>query len=146
MKNAYIFDFDYTLVITNNKLYIIKNDKRIKVLDRNTSKNYKLKSGETFDFSEFTNPYFIEKAKPYLMFNTLLKLDLNISLNVENIDIYILTARDESCKIPIHKYFYRHGIKNLPKNHIFTIGDNKGEINVPYEKGLILKKLKNIIQ
>ena len=60
-----IFDIDDTLFRTNSKVHVKKDGKTITKLSPAEFNSYKLKSGEEFDFSEFTNAQkFYKEARP----------------------------------------------------------------------------------
>ena len=61
-KGLTIFDIDETMFETKAKVKVIKDGKVIKKLDNQEFNNYKLKSGEEFDFGEFRNAQVFNKT------------------------------------------------------------------------------------
>ncbi len=60
-----IFDIDDTLFTTDTKIHIVKGGKRIKSLTPAEFNVYKVKSGESLDFSDFRSAEVFQKtAKP----------------------------------------------------------------------------------
>ena len=55
-------------------------------------------------------------------------------------DIYILTARGLSCKPYIYEYLKNNGV-DIELEHIITIGDDEGKINISKQKHKVLSKL-----
>ena len=145
-KIAYIFDFDDTLVKTNANIYILKRGKITKKITPNELNNYILKKDEEFDFKDFSDPLLILSAKKYKEWPTLLNVYKNKIMYHLNVDIYILTARDNKSKYPILTLLKRNNII-IPENNIITIGDeirssqkNRKTI-IPKLKYKYLKKL-----
>ena len=89
VKKLKIFDFDDTLVKSDSKVYVIKENGKIFSLSTLEYANYKLKPGEKFDFSEFKkvddNAKIIDKQ--FEFFKNALQ---------SNEEVVILTARMES--------------------------------------------------
>jgi len=61
-KGLTIFDIDETMFETKAKVKVIKDGKVIKKLGNQEFNNYKLKSGEEFDFGEFRNAQVFNKT------------------------------------------------------------------------------------
>lgn len=62
-----VFDIDDTLFHTSAKIGIVKNGKIVKKLTNQQYNNYKLKAGESWDFSEFKDAkIFRETSKPII--------------------------------------------------------------------------------
>ena len=60
-----IFDIDDTLFRTNSKVHVKKDGKTITKLSPAEFNSYKLKSGEEFDYNEFTSAEkFYKEARP----------------------------------------------------------------------------------
>jgi len=137
---AYIWDFDDTLVKTDAKVHVYKAGKFLKSLTPEEFNFYQKAEDEEIDVSEFKDPRIILKAKPYKMWPALQNMDAAIKQGRSTSEIFILTARSAIAKIPIWTFFRRNGI-DIPEDHIITIGDDKGEINIPEEKRKILQSL-----
>ena len=61
-KGLTIFDIDETMFKTSAKVEVKKDGKTIKKLDNQQFNNYKLKTGEKFDFGQFTNAEIFNKT------------------------------------------------------------------------------------
>jgi mRNA-degrading endonuclease YafQ of YafQ-DinJ toxin-antitoxin module len=129
-----VFDLDDTLIKSEGLVYVYKNDKFIKTLTSQEFSNYRKKSDEILDFSDFRDGSLIVNALKYKAWPTLQKL------YNDNIEIYILTGRNELLQPHIHKLLKNNKI-NIKLDHIITIGDNRGDINIALEKKKILKKM-----
>jgi len=134
VTNAHTFDFDDTLIKSDVKTLLYRDGKLIKSLTPAEYNVYKKQPNDTFDMSDFDDPTLIEQAKKYIMWPLLEKYDKE-----NNSMIYILTARHNEAKIPIFEFITKNGIKNVPIENIFTIGDNKGLINIPVEKRKVME-------
>jgi len=92
VKKLKIFDFDDTLVKSDAKVYVIKENGEIIPLSTQEYANYKLKPGEEFDFTEFkkvdNNTEIIDKQ--FEFFKNALQ---------NNEEVVILTAREESSAV-----------------------------------------------
>ena len=66
-KGLTIFDIDETMFKTSAKVEVKKNGKTIKKLDNQQFNNYKLKTGEKFDFGQFTNAEIFNKTSTVLI-------------------------------------------------------------------------------
>jgi hypothetical protein len=89
VKKLKIFDFDDTLVKSNSKVYVKKENGEIFPLSTQEYANYKLKPGEEFDFTEFKNVDINTEIidKQFEFFKDAVQ---------SNEDVVILTARAES--------------------------------------------------
>lgn len=140
LRKAYIFDFDDTLVKTDAKIHVHKNGKYLRSLTPEEFNGYQKPEDEEIDVSEFKDPRIIMKARPLKMWAALKNIDSAIKQGRTASDIFILTARSAIAQTPIYNFFKNRDI-NIPEDHIITIGDDKGEINIPEEKKKILKEL-----
>jgi HAD superfamily hydrolase (TIGR01509 family) len=140
LRKAYIFDFDDTLVKTNAKVHVYKNGKYLKSLTPEEFNSYQKAADEEIDVSEFKDPRIIMKAKPLKMWVALQNMDAAIKQGRSTSEIFILTARSAIAQTPIYNFFQKNNI-DIPEDHIITIGDDKGEINIAEEKKRILKRL-----
>ena len=134
-SEAYVFDFDDTLVKTKAKIRIFRNGNLIQSLSPSKFNLYKKNPADILDLSDFENSKMILDATPYTMWNLLQTLNDN-----PNVEMYILTARHKEAKPFIYKLLLNKGI-NISFNNIYTIGDNLGLCNIPEEKKKILKKI-----
>lgn len=129
MKKAFVFDFDDTLATTDASVlvhgvggccvgYIIE-------LSASDFNNYKLKSGERFDFSEFRCPHLVENGKP----TELIRLAQDVY--GENHSVYILTARSNDVADAISKFLHVHKIK---AKQIICLGDKNNNNSIADSK------------
>jgi HAD superfamily hydrolase (TIGR01509 family) len=95
-KKLRVFDFDDTLVKSNSKIYVTNKGKK-KTLTTGEYAIYKKKSGDTFDFSDFSK--IIEPKQIKAMF----KVFQNIYKASGNRRITILTAR--AAYKPVRQFF-----------------------------------------
>jgi hypothetical protein len=88
------FDLDETLLNTFAQIKIIKDGDVVRKLTNSEYNSYKLKSGESFDFSEFKDAkLFYDTSKPiYNMIKTM--SDIVKKTENRNSKVIILTARD----------------------------------------------------
>ena len=88
-----IFDIDDTLFHTTAQIAVMKSGKVVKRLTNNEYNTYRLKSGETFDYSEFKNAAkFYKESKPITrMINKAKSLVNNVKNPLSR--VIIITAR-----------------------------------------------------
>lgn len=127
-----VFDIDDTLVKSNARVLVKRNNVVIKSLNSQEFNEYKLKDGESYSFDEFRDFDILLKSeiKPY--FYTM-KREYN-----KGVHISILTAREN--KDMIRNFFLKKGIDIHPKL-IFTSGDDKSNISVSEKKAKCIKTL-----
>jgi uncharacterized HAD superfamily protein len=138
---AYVWDFDDTLVRTDCKIHIYKNGRFIKSLTSEEFAFYKLKPGEITDNRDFKDPRFIINARKYKMWPTLQSVDMAIKQGTTNAEIFILTARNEVSRLPIHNFLSKNKIY-VPIDHIIAVGKDE-KMNIAEEKKKVLLDLKN---
>ena len=140
-----VFDIDDTIFKTNNKVYIIKN----KIIKQKISSAefaaYKLKKGETYDFSEFRDSrLFYEQAKPI---REILKKIKTITKRIKRkkySQIILLTARKNmNNKSLFLKTFRNFGI-DIDNIYIERAGNLNLEVHEAKKK-IISKYLKKNI-
>jgi len=105
-----IFDIDETLMHTTAKIAVLKNGQKIKELDNREFNSYKLKPGETFDFSQFRDAKkFYDESKPIQrMFDKVHQIMKN--KNAVTTKVILLTARaDFDSKEIFLQAFRKHG-------------------------------------
>jgi FMN phosphatase YigB (HAD superfamily) len=142
IKKAYCFDFDDTLVKTDAKVYVYKRGKLIKSLTPEQFNHYIKAPDEEIDISEFKDPRLILSAKKYKMWPALQNMNNAIRQGRSSSEIFILTARSAIAQNPIYNFLKANDIF-IPEDHIITIGDDIGEINIPEEKKKVLKHLRS---
>tara|TARA_Y100001938_G_C8007260_1_gene388030 strand:+ start:21 stop:506 length:486 start_codon:yes stop_codon:yes gene_type:complete len=128
MNKAFVFDFDDTLAKT--KATVIVNRPfglsfRLSAIEFN---QYKLQTGESFDFSEFKVPELVMDGKPTYLIN------LAKEVYEENHSVYILTAREDEVSDAIHSWLDSHGIK---AKTIFCVGGTTETISKNKRKVLL---------
>jgi len=139
-KKAYIFDFDETLVTTKAKIQVYRNGVFVQSMNSKEYNTYKPKKEDKLDFSEFKDPELILNAKRFKMWPVIKNISDAVKQDKSNSTIYILTARSPIVKSYIYEFLKRNGIE-IGIEHIITIGDDAGNINISNEKRKQLKKL-----
>lgn len=142
-NNAYVFDFDQTLAETGAKIGVIRDGQIYRRLTSQAFNTYVLKSGESFEFSEFDDGDKVLNKSKLLPYFYVMK---NIYKRIQNAEnkvnrIYILTARSSPVKNALYSLLERHNIV-IPIENIYTIGDQlKSGQTIAERKKEILKKL-----
>jgi hypothetical protein len=131
-----IFDIDDTLVNTQTKVHVIKDNEVIKSLNSHDFTHYKLQPGEEFDFGDFRNAReFFEKSKPIIPMMNQLKRDINTGNKV-----VMVTARaDFDDKELFLDAFRKYGV-DMGRVHVYRAGNIKGGTTEDRKK-LIIKSL-----
>ena len=114
---AFVFDFDDCLIKDTAKSHLYRNGKYIKSFTPDQFHHYIKKPNEEFDFSEFNNPKEI-KANKGPIWNLLVKQD-----NLNKHELFILTSRHKEAKPLIYDFIIKNGIKNLPIENIYCVGN-----------------------
>lgn len=140
LRKAYVFDLDDCLIKTDARIHVYKNGKYLRSLTPEEFNSYQKPEDEEIDISEFKDPRIIMKARLLKTWGYLKNIDSAIKQGRSTSDIFILTARSSIAQTSIHNLFKKNGI-NIPEDHIITIGDDKGEINIPQEKKKVLQGL-----
>jgi len=145
IKRLVVVDIDETLFVTKAKIYVKKNGKIVKELTNSEFNEYKLNSGEEFDFEQFKDTdLFVETSIPNLkMIDIVNKLQ-----NVKNTQIVILTARNNMDDKEKFLNFFRGFGMNVGhfKNnqiHIIRSGELEDNISTAEKKKLIISRLIN---
>lgn len=138
MRKAFVFDWDETLAVTTARIKVMRteifscpeNDELVGYLTPKQFSSYSLELGEYFDFSEFRDDKFIEKADATFL--------MNLAQEVSNEDhsVYILTAREDDSADAIQEFLKSYGVK---ARTIFCVGGTKETI--PQRKHDILMML-----
>lgn len=132
------FDIDETVFHTFAKIRIIKNGKIIKYINNKDFNSYKLKRGESFDFTEFRDSeVFFNTSVPI---NNVIKI---IKRNiVNNNKVIFLTAREDfKDKSLFLETFRKYGIDiDKPNVYIERSGNLKHIHSVSERKIEIIKK------
>lgn len=140
---CYVFDFDDVLVQTDAKVYVYREDKKIRSLTPDEFNDYKQAPGERYDMSDFSDPRIIDMARKYKMWPALENINNAVKMGRSTSDIFILTARSPKAQIPIHNYLTREGI-DIPLENVICVGYDDGqEHDIPADKERELKKIKD---
>lgn len=115
-KKIILFDVDDTLIHTTARIWIKKNGKLIKKISNKEYNNYKLKSGEEFDFKEFEDPQLLDNERLTKYWDTLVRE------YKKGTRIGIITARGD-CNM-IRRFILKKGI-DIHKSLIFATDDPK---------------------
>ena len=129
-----VFDLDDTLIKSEGLVYAYEDGKFTKTLTAQEYSTYIKKPNENLDFSDFRDGDLIINAPKYKGWPMLKKLYL------DDIDIYILTARSPILQPYIHTLLLNNQI-NISIDNIITIGDDKGDIDIAATKRKILKAM-----
>lgn len=132
-----IFDIDDTLVHTQTKVHVVKNERVIKALNSHDFTHYKLQPGESFDFENFRNAHdFFHNSKPIIPMMNQLKHDIATGNKV-----VMVTARaDFDDKELFLDTFRKYGV-NMSKVHVYRAGNMQGKIQTEEKKKIIIRKL-----
>jgi hypothetical protein len=133
-----IFDIDDTMFHTTAQIAVKKDGKTIKKLTNQEFNNYKLSTGESFDFSEFKDAAkFYKESKPISrMINTASKLVSSTEKNPLN-KVIIVTARANfDNRDKFLSTFRKHGF-DIDKVRVERAG-NINDNNVPAIKKVII--------
>jgi hypothetical protein len=139
-SKAYCFDFDECLVRTVARIKVYRNGVFVKSMDSKELNFYKSNPKEKLDFTEFEDGEMILNAKKYKMWPILQNVSNAIKEDRSTSDIYILTARHNIVKPFIYEFLKRNGIE-IELEHVITIGDGIGKVDISSEKRKQLKKL-----
>lgn len=132
-KKLVIFDIDDTLVNTQTKIHVIKDNKVVKSLNSHDFTHYKLQPGESFDFEDFKNAReFFDNHKPIIPMMNQLKRDIATGNKV-----VMVTARsDFDDKELFLDTFRKYGV-DTDKVHVYRAGNIKGGSTEERKKSII---------
>ena len=142
IRKCYCFDLDDTLIKTDAKTKVYKNGKFLRFLSASDFNTYEKQPDETLDLSDFKDPRFIINARKFKMWPALYNISTAVKQGRSQSEIFILTARSEHVKPAIHTFLLKNNV-DIPLENIITIGDDKGEISIPFAKKQILQDLKS---
>lgn len=142
-----IFDIDDTLFHTTAKISVIKDGKQIKDLTNQEFNTYKLKPGESFDFSQFRDAVkFNAESKPI---GRMIDKAKAILRNVENkpySKVIIVTARANfDNKEVFLDTFKKHGF-DMDKVRVERAGNITDVHDVAFKKVIIIRNYLNTKQ
>lgn len=131
-----LFDLDDTIIHTTAEIMIVKDGKVIRKISNTEFNNYELKSGESFDFTEFDDPKILASSRFTKYWDTL-KREYNKGTHVG-----ILTARSD-CYM-IKDFLLKNGIR-IKDELVMAINDPKLGLkgNIQQKKAAAIKILAN---
>lgn len=135
-----IFDIDDTLFHTTAQISVVKNGSVIKKLTNNEFNTYKLKTGESFDFSEFRDAHkFYTESKPITRMLDKAKIILKNSEKNPLSKVVIVTARANlDNKEQFLATFRKHGF-DIDKVRVERAGNIEGEFIPAFKKAIIIR-------
>jgi predicted chitinase len=120
-KKLVVFDIDDTLVYTQTKIHVIKDDQVVNSLNSHDFTHYKLKPGESFDFGDFSNAKeFFNNSKPNIPMMNQLKRDINTGNKV-----VMVTARSDFDDKELFLDTFRKFGVDIDKVHVYRAGNSK---------------------
>jgi FMN phosphatase YigB (HAD superfamily) len=130
-----VFDLDDCLIKSEGLVYAYEDEKFTRTLTPQEYSTYVKKPNEVLDFSDFRDGDLILSAPKHRGWEILEKIYFE-----EDIDIFILTARSPALKPYIWQMLMNNEI-NINIDHIITIGDDKGDVDIAATKRKILKEM-----
>lgn len=132
-KKLVVFDIDDTLVHTQTKVHVVKDDKVVKSLNSHDFTHYKLQPDEKFDFEDFKNARdFFDNHKPIIPMMNQLKRDIATGNKV-----VMVTARsDFDDKELFLDTFRKYGV-DTNKVHVYRAGNIKNGSTEQRKKTII---------
>jgi hypothetical protein len=139
-----IFDIDDTLFTTDTKIHIVKGGQRIKSLTPAEFNVYKVKSGESLDFSDFRSAEVFQKtAKPIATVFKTAKSIISRFSAFANKKIVIVTARgDLDNKNVFLDTFKKYGF-DISKVYVHRAGNVGGPDSAQNKKVVIRDLIKD---
>lgn len=124
LGNLSVWDIDETLFQTKAMVYVVKDGKRVKSLSNRQFNTYKLKSGETFDFTEFRDAkLFNATSIPIKRAIDKAAKTLQAYSRMPNSKVIVLTARsDFDDPHTFLNTFEKHGL-NMKHIHVHRAGN-----------------------
>jgi hypothetical protein len=136
-----IWDIDDTLFTTDTKVHVVRNGKRIKSITPAEFNVYKLRSGESLDFSDFRSAkVFADTARPIVSVFKTAKALLSRAGTNPNKKTVIVTARsDLDNKQLFLDTFKKYGF-DIDKVHVHRAG-NLGAGSSADNKKVVIRNL-----
>lgn len=124
LGNLSVWDIDETLFQTKAMVHVMKGGKRIKSLTNQEFNSYKLKKGESFDFTEFRDAKLFNKTSvPIQRAIDKAAKTLRAYSNMPNSKVIVLTARsDFDDKDTFLATFEKYGL-NMSNVHVHRAGN-----------------------
>lgn len=135
-----VFDIDDTLFHTTARIGVVSKGKVVKTLSNQEFNKYAVKSGETFDFSEFRDAqkFFAESRPISRMLDKARSILSNSEKNI-NSKVIIITARaDFDNKDVFLSTFRKHGFA-IDKVRVERAGKISGEFIPAFKKVIIIR-------
>lgn len=135
-----VFDIDDTLFHTTAKIAVIKDGKKIKDLTNQEFNTYKLKDGESFDFSQFRDAVkFNAESKPIGRMLDKAKIILKNSQRNPYSKVIIVTARNDFDNKEIFlNTFRKHGL-DIDKVRVERAGKIGDVHDIAFKKVIIIR-------
>lgn len=124
LGNLSVWDIDETLFQTKAQVHVIKDGKRIKSLSNKEYNTYKLKRGESYDFTEFKDAKFFNRTSvPIQRAIDKAAKTLKAYSNLPNSKVIVLTARsDFDDPHTFLSTFEKYGL-NMSQVHVHRAGN-----------------------
>jgi FMN phosphatase YigB (HAD superfamily) len=138
-KKLVIFDIDDTLVHTQTKVHVVKDNQVIKSLNSHDFTHYKLQPGESFDFGDFRDAReFFEKSKPIIPMINQLKRDIATGNKV-----VMVTARSDFDDRELFLDTFRKYGVDMSRVHVYRAGNMTQKVQTEEKKKIIIRELLN---
>jgi FMN phosphatase YigB (HAD superfamily) len=138
-RKLVIFDIDDTLVHTQTKVHVVKDNQVIKSLNSHDFTHYKLQPGESFDFGDFRDAReFFEKSKPIIPMINQLKRDIATGNKV-----VMVTARSDFDDRELFLDTFRKYGVDMSRVHVYRAGNMTQKVQTEEKKKIIIRELLN---
>jgi murein DD-endopeptidase MepM/ murein hydrolase activator NlpD len=132
-----IFDIDDTLVHTNTRVKVVKDNSVVKQLNSHEFTHYKLGPGEQFDFGAFRNAReFFDNAKPIVPMIQQLRDDIATGNKV-----VMITARADFDDRDTFLKTFKQWQVDMEKVHVYRAGNDTRSIAIDEKKAAIIRNL-----
>jgi len=132
-----IFDIDDTLVHTNTRVKVVRDNKVVKQLNSHEFTHYKLGPGEQFDFGAFRNAReFFDNAKPIVPMIQQLRDDIATGNKV-----VMITARADFDDRDTFLKTFKQWQVDMEKVHVYRAGNDTRSIAIDEKKAAIIRNL-----
>ena len=124
LGNLSVWDIDETLFVTKAKVHVIKDGKRVKSLSNKEYNTYRLKKGESYDFTEFKDAKLFNRTSvPIQRAIDKAAKTLRAYSNMPNSKVIVLTARsDFDDPHTFLDTFEKYGL-NMKQVHVHRAGN-----------------------
>ena len=124
LGNLSVWDIDETLFVTKAKVHVIKDGKRVKSLSNKEYNTYRLKKGESYDFTEFKDAKLFNRTSvPIQRAIDKAAKTLRAYSNMPNSKVIVLTARsDFDDPHTFLNTFEKYGL-NMRQVHVHRAGN-----------------------